>query len=94
MARTIITATEVRNNFFNLLDSVARTGKPIYIKKDREVKVKMEPVGEEADKRWAEVKKWLDKTRGMWADRTEEELRGRFREADRKATLKIRSRKW
>lgn len=94
MSKNIITATEVRNNFFNLLELVATTGNPIYIKKDREVKVKLEPVHEDLDKKWLEVKKLLDKTRGMWAGRSEEEIVGRFREADRKSTLRIRRRKW
>lgn len=94
MNKTIITATEARNNFFQLLDEVARTGKPIFIKRDKDVKVKLEPVRDEFDKDGEEIKKLLDKTRGMWANRTEEEIRGRFREADRKSTERIRSRKW
>lgn len=94
MSKVIITATEVRNNFFQLLDQVAKTGKPIFIKRDRDVKVKLEPVKEDFDKDWEETKKLLDRIRGMWADKTEEELVGRFREADRLATKKIRSRKW
>lgn len=94
MAKMIYTATDVRNNFFNLVDLVARTGSPIFIKKDKEVKVKLEPVGDELDKKWIEAKKWLDATRGMWADRSEEEITKRFREADKKTTLKIRRRKW
>lgn len=94
MAKLIYTATSVRNDFFKLVDMVARTGKPVFIKKDKEVKVKLEPVGKELDKEWIEVKKWLDETRGMWAHRSEEEITRRFKEADRKSTLKIRRRKW
>lgn len=94
MSKIILNATDVRNDFFNLVDSVARDKKPIYIKKDRDIKVRLEPVEDDTNKKWKETKKWLDKTRGMWADRTEEEIRGRFREADKKTTLKIRSRNW
>ena len=94
MAKNIITATEFRNNLFNLLEMVARTGKPLYIKKDREVKVRLEPVGEELDSDWEETKRILDETRGMWAHRSEKEIRARFRRADLATTRKIRSRKW
>ena len=94
MSKTIINATDVRNDFFKLVDKVAKTGKPIFIKKDREVRVKLEPVGRELDEDWDETKKILDATRGMWAHRTEEEITHRFKEADRKATRRIRSRKW
>lgn len=93
MIKTVINATDVRNDFFHLLDLVATTGNPVYIKKDREVKVKLEPVGDEITKRWIEVEKWLNETRNMWADRSENEIRGRFKEADRKTTLRIRKRK-
>lgn len=44
MARNIIRAIEVRNNLFNLMDMVAATGKPIYIKTGREVKVRLAPL--------------------------------------------------
>lgn len=94
MAKVIYTATDVRNNFFNLLDMVITTGNPVYIKKGREVKVKLEPVGDELDKDWAETKKLLDKTRGMWKHLTEEQISGRFNEADLASTKKIRARKW
>lgn len=94
MAKNIITATDVRNDFFNLINLVAKTKEPIYIKKDNEVIVKLEPVGEELNSDWEETKKVLDRVRGMWADKTEEELVGRFREADEAATRKIRARKW
>jgi hypothetical protein len=94
MNKVIINATDVRNDFFKLIDRVARTKNPIYIKKDKEVLVKMEPVGRELDEEWEDTKKILDATRGMWAHRTEEEITRRFKEADRKATRKIRSRKW
>lgn len=93
MSKNIITATEVRNNFFNLLELVATTGNPIYIKKDREVRVKLEPVNDELDKK-GRLKILVDETRGIWADRTEEEIRGRFREANEASTRKIRARKW
>lgn len=94
MAKNIITATEVRNDFFNLINLVAETKEPIYIKKGKEVKVKLEPVGDELDKEWEETKKILDATRGMWADRTEEEIVGKFRRADEASTRKIRARRW
>lgn len=95
MSRVVINATDLRNDFFNKIDEVARTKKPIYIRKDREVLVKLEATEDgNTDKKWAETKKWLDRTRGMWAGRTEEGIRGRFREADRKSTLKLRRRKW
>lgn len=89
-----MTATDVRNDFFKLLDLVAESKKPIFIKKGREVKVKLEPVGEELDKEWEETRKLLDKVRGMWAHRTEAEITGRFREADELSMKKIRSRNW
>ncbi|MEK7616490.1 MAG: hypothetical protein AAB414_00355 [Patescibacteria group bacterium] len=73
MAKNIITATEVRNNFFNLVDMVVSTGEPVYIKKDREVKVKLQPISDEADKK-EKIKKLVDETRGIWSDRTEEEI--------------------
>lgn len=94
MAKNIITATDVRNDFFNLINLVVRTKEPIYIKKGKEVKVKLELVKEELDKDWVETKKLLDAVEGMWAHRTEKEIRGRFREADEASTRKIRARKW
>ncbi len=94
MARNIITATDVRNDFFNLINLVAKTKEPIYIKKGRDVKVKLEPVGDELDKEWAKTKKILDETRGIWADRTEKQIRARFKEAERKTMKKIRARNW
>ena len=94
MSKVIINATDVRNDFFKLIDRVAKTKNPIYIKKDKEVRVKLEPVGKELDEDWEETKKILDATRGIWAHLTEEEISGRFKEADRKATRRIRSRKW
>lgn len=87
-------ATDVRNDFFRLLDLVAESKKPIFIKKGRDVKVKLEPVKAELDEDWEETKKLLEKTRGMWAHLSEEDISGRFREADRKAIKKIRSRNW
>lgn len=94
MSKVIINATDVRNDFFKLVDRVAKTKNPIYIKKDKEVRVKMEPVGRELDEDWEDTKKLLNELRGMWAGKTEEELVGRFREANEKSTRKIRSRKW
>lgn len=94
MSKIIINATDVRNDFFKLVDRVAKTKNPIYIKKDKEVLVKLESVGRELDEDWEDTKKLLNELRGMWADKTEEELVGRFREADEKATRKIRARKW
>lgn len=94
MAKNIITATDVRNNFFNLINLVAKTKEPIYIKKDKEVIVKLEPVGDEINSEWEETKRILDETRGMWAHRSEKEIRARFRKADLASTKKIRARKW
>ena len=94
MSKVIINATDVRNDFFKLVDHVARTKNPIYIKKDKEVRVKMEPVGRELDEDWEDTKKLLDRIEGMWAHRTEEEITRRFREASRKAARRIRARKW
>lgn len=95
MNKLIINATDVRNDFFNIVDTVAREKKPIYIRKDREVLVKLEPAEkDDAEKKWKETKKVLDATRGMWSHLTEEEISGRFNEADEAATKKIRARKW
>lgn len=94
MARNIITATEVRNNFFNLINMIVETREPIFVKKNNEVVIKLEPVGEELNSDWEETKKILDETRGMWAHRSEKEIRARFRKADLASTRKIRARKW
>ncbi|KAF0246765.1 MAG: hypothetical protein FD167_3439 [bacterium] len=94
MAKNIITATDVRNDFFNLINLVAKTKEPIYIKKDNEVMVKLEPVGDEINAEWERTKRILDETRGMWAHRSEKEIRARFRKADLASTKKIRARKW
>lgn len=94
MNKNVINATDVRNDFFKLIEEVAKTKRPVYIKKDREVLVKLEPVGDDMNKEWEEVKKLLDATRGIWAGRTEKELTKRFREADEDATKKIRDRNW
>ena len=94
MAKLIYTATDVRNNFFNLISLVAKTKEPIFIKKDKEVIVKLEPVGDELDSDWEETKKILDATRGMWKYLTKEQISGRFNEADLASTKKIRARKW
>lgn len=88
----IVTATELRNNLFNLLTLVSKTGKPIYIKRGKDVKVKLEPVKDELYKEWEETKKILDKVWGMWAHRTEEEIRGPFRRANLLSTHRIRAR--
>lgn len=61
---------------------VITTDNPVYIKKGREVKVKLEPVGEEINSDWEETKKILDETRGMWAHRSEKDIRARFREVN------------
>ena len=49
MAKTIINATDARNDFFNMIDLVAKTSQAIYISKDMEIIVKMEPVEEKKD---------------------------------------------
>lgn len=89
MAKNIITATEVRNNFFNLINMVVETREPIFVKKNNEVVIKLEPVGEELNSDWEETKRILDETRGMWAHRSEKEIRARFRKADLASTRKI-----
>lgn len=94
MVKLIYTATDVRNDFFNLVDLVAKTGNPVFIKKNKEVRVKLELVGEEMNSEWEETKKILDETRGMWAHRSEKEIRARFRKADLASTRKIRARNW
>lgn len=94
MAKNIITATDVRNDFFNLINLVAKTKEPIYIKKGKQVKVKLEPIDDELNEKWDKAKKWLERTKGMWADSSEKDISGRFKEADKKATLRIRRRKW
>ena len=94
MAKVIYTATDVRNDFFNLINLVVKTQEPIYIKKDNEVMVKLEPVGDELNADWQETKKLLDATRGMWKHLTKEQVSGRFNEADLASTKKIRARKW
>ncbi len=94
MAKNIITATDVRNDFFNLINLVVKTKEPIYIKKDNKVMVKLEPVGNDLDREWEKTKKILDETRGIWADRTEKQIRARFKEVERKTMKKIRARNW
>lgn len=94
MAKNIITATDVRNDFFNLINLVAKTREPIYIKKDNEVMVKLEAVGEELNSEWEETKRILDETRGMWAHRSEKEIRAKFKAAELKTMEKIRARNW
>lgn len=95
MNKLIINATDLRKDLFNKIDEVVRTKKPIYIIKDREVLVKLEPAEkEDTEKEWAETKKILDKTRGMWSDKAAEEVTKRFRESDIASTKKLRARKW
>lgn len=94
MIKTVINATDVRNDFFHLLDLVATTGNPVYIKKNNEVMVKLEPAGDELNSDWEKAKKILDETRGMWADRTEKQIRARFKQAELKTMKKIRARNW
>ena len=94
MAKLIYTATDVRNNFFNLISLVAKTKEPIFIKKDKEVIVKLEPVGDELDSDWEETKKILDATRGIWAHRSEKEIRARFKKAEIMTMKKIKARNW
>lgn len=92
MSKTILNATDVRNDFFKLIDLVAESKKPIFIKKDREIKVRLVPVNGEMEKDWRETEKLLDEVWGMWADKSEEELTGRFQEADLASTKAIRAR--
>ena len=94
MSRVIANATDVRNNFFNLIDKVVKTGEPIFIKRNREVLVKIEPIGDELDRDADEIKGLLDATRGLWAGRVAKESGSRFREANLASSRRIRSRKW
>lgn len=94
MAKNIITATDVRNDFFNLINLVAKTKEPIYIKKDNEVMVKLEPAGEDLNSDWEKTKKILDETRGMWSNRTEKQIKARFKQAELKTMKKIKARNW
>lgn len=94
MNRVIANATDVRNNFFNIIDRVAKSGEPIFIKKNREVLVKLEPAGNELDRDNAETKRLLNATRGIWADRSKKEIGGKFREANLASSRRIRSRNW
>lgn len=94
MSKVIANATDVRNNFFNFIDKVAKTGEPIFIKKNREVLVKLEPAYDEFDRDTAETKRLLNATRGIWANRAEKEITGRFKEANLTSTRRIRSRVW
>lgn len=94
MSKMILNATDVRNDFFKLVDLVAESGETIFIKKDREIKVRLVPINDELLNSWAETKKLLDETRGMWAQLNEKDISGRFEEADTLATKRIRARKW
>jgi len=94
MSRVIANATDVRNNFFNLIDKVVKTGEPIFIKRNREVLVKIEPIGDELDRDVDETRRLLDTTRGIWADRSAKKTGSRFREANLAASRRIRSRNW
>ena len=93
MGKIILTATNVRNDFFRLLEQVENSKKPIYIKKDDKVRVKLDVVGTELMENWEETKQMLDRLYGMWGNRSEEEITSRFREADLAATQKMRSNK-
>ena len=44
MIKNILTATEVKNKFFKLIDMVAVTGDPVYIKMGRKIRVRLAPV--------------------------------------------------
>lgn len=87
-----VTATEARNNFFTLAEKVKRTGQPIRVIKHSELLVEISPIKADPKKEWKKMKKALDKAWGMWADRTEEEIRGPFREATRLTMERIRAR--
>lgn len=94
MAKIILNATDVRNDFFKLIKLVATSKEPIFIKKNKEVLVKLEPVGDELNEEWEKTKKILDEARGIWAGRSEKEIRSRFKEAERKTMKKIKLRNW
>lgn len=87
-----VTATEARNNFFTLIDKVAKTGKPIKVTKGSEVVVEINPAKKDSNKERKAMKKLLAEVWGMWADRTEDEIRGPFRRASRATTDRIRAR--
>ena len=88
----IVTATEARNNFFNLAEKVKRTGQTITIVKNNEPLVELAPIKTDPKKEWAETKKILDRAWGMWKDKTEEELVGNFRRADAAYSKRLRKR--
>jgi len=94
MGKVIVNATDVRNNLFNLINKVVATGEPIFIKRNREVLVKIEPVGDELSRDASETEKLLDATRGLWAGRSEVETGSRFRKANLASSRKIRERNW
>lgn len=94
MGKVIANATDVRNNFFNFIDKVIKTGEPIFIKRNREVLVKIEPVGEELDRDADETRRLLVATRGLWSDRGAKKTGGRFKEANLASSRRIRSRNW
>lgn len=87
-----VTATEARNNFFTLAEKVKRTGQPIRVIKNSELLVEISPIKEDPQKEWVETKKLLDEVWGMWANRTEEKIRGPFRRASEATTRRIRAR--
>ena len=93
MSRVIVNATDVRNNFFNLINKVVATGEPIFIKRNREILVKIEPVGDELDRETDETRRLVDATRGLWVGRAERVIGGRFRKANLAWSRRIRSRK-
>lgn len=91
MSSTILNATNVRNDFFRLLDEVEKSKKPIYIKKDNKIKVKLDVIGTDLTEKWDETKIVLDKLFGMWNDRSETEIKGGFKKANLAATEKFRT---
>lgn len=88
----VVTATELRNDLFKLLDLVEKSQEPIFINRHNKVSVKLDVVKDESAKEKAELKMILDKTWGMWADKTEEELVGNFRRADSAYSKRLKKR--
>lgn len=90
MSNTILNATNVRNDFFRLLDEVEKSKKPIYIKKDNKIKVKLDVIGTDLTEKWDETRLVLEKLFGMWKDRSEGEISKKFRKANIAAAQRFR----
>ncbi|MBP9718969.1 MAG: type II toxin-antitoxin system prevent-host-death family antitoxin [Candidatus Levybacteria bacterium] len=66
-----VSATKARNNFFSLLDEVAK-GKEVVIEKDKKIVAVLKPQKQGTD--WKALRKSLDATYGLLKDYTVEEI--------------------